>query len=243
MALPKIDLPIYEANLISLNKKVKFRPFLVKEQKLFLMAAQSDELQDTVKSIKQVLKNCVLDDIDIDSLPLFDLEYLFLQLRARSVGEVSSLRYTCNNIIKDGENEEKKCGGIVKLDLNLLDIQPVKNENHTNIIKLSEKLGMTMRYPSFSILEDLKIESESDLLKLLVGCIQSIYDEDQVYYAKDVSEEELIEFIDNLQQSDIQKVQEFFLTMPKLEKVMDFDCPKCGYHEEIKLEGIQNFFE
>jgi len=243
MALPKIDLPIYEANLISLNKKVRFRPFLVKEQKIFLMAAQSEELQDTVKSIKQVLKNCVLDDIDIDSLPLFDLEHLFLQLRARSVGEVSSLRYTCNNIIKGEENEEKKCGGIVKLDLNLLDIQPIKNENHTNIIKLSEKLGMTMRYPSFSILEDLKIESESDLLKLLVGCIQSIYDEDQVYYAKDVSEEELIEFIDNLQQSDIQKVQEFFLTMPKLEKMMDFNCPKCGYHEEIKLEGIQNFFE
>ena len=108
MALPKIDLPIYEASLISLNKKVRFRPFLVKEQKLFLMAAQSEDLQDTVKSIKQVLKNCVLDEVDIDSLPLFDLEYLFLQLRARSVGEVSSLRYTCNNIVKGEENEENE---------------------------------------------------------------------------------------------------------------------------------------
>jgi hypothetical protein len=243
MALPKIDLPIYETELISLNKKVRFRPFLVKEQKLFLMAAQSDEFQDTVKSIKQVLKNCVLDELDVDSLPLFELEHLFLQLRARSVGEVVSLRYTCNNDVKgEGENETKKCGGVVKIDINLLNIHPSKKENHNKVIQLTEKLGVTMRYPSFSILENLKIESESDLIKLVVACIDNIYDEDQVYYAKDASEEELIEFVDNLQQADIQKIQEFFLTMPKLEKSVDFDCPKCGYHEEINVEGIQNFF-
>ena len=119
MGLPKLDTPIYETTLISTGKKIKFRPFLVKEQKLFLMASQSEEAKEVVNTIKQVLSNCILDDIDINSLPTFDLEHLFVQLRAKSVGEVVNLRYSCNNNVEDKDGGTKVCGGTVKIDLNL----------------------------------------------------------------------------------------------------------------------------
>jgi hypothetical protein len=123
--LPKLDVPIYSVNLISTGKPVRFRPFLVKEQKMFLMASESEDSNEMVNIIRQVLKNCVIDEIDIDSLPTFDLEYLFLNLRARSVEEVVDLRYKCNNVI-----DEKKCSGVVEFKLNLLQIEPTKNEKH-----------------------------------------------------------------------------------------------------------------
>ena len=146
MALPKLDVPTYEVNLISTGKPVRFRPFLVKEQKLFLMAAESDDTNEVIRTIRQVLKNCVLDEIDIDSLPSFDLEYLFMNLRARSVEEVVDLKYKCNNIVKDEDGNDKKCGGEVEFNLNLLEIQPTKNPEHTNKIQITENIGVCFKY-------------------------------------------------------------------------------------------------
>jgi hypothetical protein len=243
MALPKIDTPTYETKLISTGKTVKYRPFLVKEQKLFLMASQSEDAKEVVNTIKQVLNNCILTNaIKVDELPVFDLEHLFLQIRARSVGEVVNLRYNCNNDVLDENKETKKCGGLVKVDLNLLEITPTKTPNHSNKIELSPKLGIVMKYPNFDIVQKLNIQSEADLLDLVISCIDYIYDEEQLYYANKTSKEELEEFIENLQQSDLEKIQTFFQTMPKLSKKFDFKCPKCGYSEEINVEGIQNFF-
>jgi hypothetical protein len=243
MALPKIDTPTYETKLISTGKTVKYRPFLVKEQKLFLMASQSEDAKEVVNTIKQVLNNCILTNaVKVDELPVFDLEHLFLQIRARSVGEVVNLRYTCNNDVLDENKETKKCGGLVKVDLNLLEITPTKTPNHSNKIELSPKLGIVMKYPNFDIVQKLNIQSEADLLDLVISCIDYIYDEEQLYYANKTSKEELEEFIENLQQSDLEKIQTFFQTMPKLSKKFDFKCPKCGYSEEINVEGIQNFF-
>lgn len=243
MALPKIDTPTYETKLISTGKTVKYRPFLVKEQKLFLMASQSEDAKEVVNTIKQVLNNCILtNSVKIDELPVFDLEHLFLQIRARSVGEVVNLRYNCNNDVLDENKETKKCGGLVKVDLNLLEITPTKTPNHSNKIELSPKLGIVMKYPNFDIVQKLNIQSEADLLDLVISCIDYIYDEEQIYYANKTSKEELEEFIENLQQSDLEKIQTFFQTMPKLSKKFDFKCPKCGYSEEINVEGIQNFF-
>lgn len=244
MALPKIDTPVYETKLISTGKKVRFRPFLVKEQKLFLMASQSDDAKEVVNTIKQVLRNCILDDVDIDLLPMFDLEHVFLQLRARSVGEVVNLKYNCNNDVPAKEGTDTtKCNGVVKVDINLLDIEPTKGENHSTKIELSDKMGIVMKYPSFSVLEKVQIDNEADLFQLVIACIDFIYDEDQLYYAKDTTVEELTEFVENMQQADVMKIQQFFATMPKLEKKFDFVCPKCGYKENISIEGIQNFFE
>ena len=241
--LPKIDVPIYELKLVSTGKSIRFRPFLVKEQKLLLMASQSEDPKDALNVVKQISKNCVIDDINIESLPVFDLEFIFLNLRARSVNEVVNLQYKCNNKVKDETGEEKVCGSLEKFEVNLLEVLPDKNPNHDKKIMLSDKLGIMMKYPTFEMVANLKGQNESDILmELLANCIDNIFDNDQVYYAKDVSKEELIEFIDNLQQKDLEKIQQFFETTPKIKKKLDFKCRKCGYKENIVVEGLQNFF-
>jgi hypothetical protein len=245
MALPKIDVPTYETTLISSGKKVKYRPFLVKEQKLFLMASQSTDEKETVDVVKQVLNNCILSDIDVDDLPTFDLEHLFMQLRARSVGEVVNLKYNCNNTVKDDKGEDKVCGGLVKFDLNILDIKPTIDPEHSNKIAITDKLGIVMKYPTLGMVknfDNLQSESIDTIMDVIVSCIDFIYDADQMYYAKDSTKEELMEFVDNLQQDDLEKIQKFFTTMPKISKPLDFKCGKCGYEEKIVVEGIQNFF-
>jgi hypothetical protein len=177
-------------------------------------------------------------------LPVFDLEFLFLNLRAKSVGENVELNYVCNNLVKnekDGE-EEETCGGKIKLNVNLMEVDTIKNPEHTNKIMLTDKLGLMMKYPSFDIIKKLNIQNESELLKVIISCIDYIFDENEIYYAKDTAEEELTDFIESMQQSDVQKIQKFFETMPKISKNVEFKCKKCGYEEKTTIEGIQNFF-
>jgi len=241
--LPKLDVPTYEVNLISTGKPIRFRPFLVKEQKLFLMASESDDPKETVQVIRQVLKNCIIDEVDVDSLPTFDLEWLFINLRARSVEEIVNLRYKCNNNVKDEEGKDVKCSGYVEFDVNLLDIEPSKNPEHTNKIQITENLGVVLRYPTFEMVQKYEGLQENDLMtNVLVDCIDYIYDKEQMYYAKDTTRDELIEFVDSLQQKDLEKIKLFFDTIPEVKKDVTFDCPKCKYKEEIAIKGIQNFF-
>jgi len=242
--LPKIDVPIYNVKLLSTGKSLRFRPFTVKEEKLFLMANEGEDLTTVVDTIKQILNNCLLDEFDIDSLPLFDIEHLFLNIRARSIGEVVNLKYKCNNDVLDEETkEEKKCNNVVQIDLNVLDIHPEKQEGHTNKIQITEKLGIVMKYPNFETLKKFKDVSEADsIIKMTVNCIDYVYDADKIYYAKDSQEEDLIEFIESMQSKDLEKIKNFFDTMPKIRKDVDFKCNKCGHEEKIEVEGIQNFF-
>jgi len=242
--LPKIDVPIYNVNLLSNGKSLRFRPFTVKEEKLFLMANEGEELTTIVDTIKQILNNCILDEFQVDSLPLFDIEHLFLNIRARSIGEVVNLKYKCNNNVIDEETkEEKKCNNVVQIDLNVLDIKPEKQENHTNKIEITEKLGIVMKYPNFETLKKFKDVTEADsIIKMTVNCIDYVYDADKLYYAKDSKEEDLIEFIESMQSKDLEKIKQFFDTMPKIKKDIDFKCNKCGHEEKIEVEGIQNFF-
>ena len=242
--LPKIDVPIYNVKLLSTGKSLRFRPFTVKEEKLFLMANEGEDLTTVVDTIKQILNNCLLDEFDIDSLPLFDIEHLFLNIRARSIGEVVNLKYKCNNDVLDEETkEEKKCNNIVQIDLNVLDIQPKKQEGHTNKIEITEKLGVVMKYPNFETLKKFKDVEEADsIIKMTVSCIEYVYDADKIYYAKDTTEEELVEFVESMQSKDLEKIKTFFDTMPKVKKDVDFKCDKCGHEEKIEVEGIQNFF-
>jgi DNA-directed RNA polymerase subunit M/transcription elongation factor TFIIS len=241
--LPKIDVPIYELNLLSSGKKVRFRPFLVKEQKLLLMATQSEDSKDILNVVKQISKNCLIDDVDVESLPIFDLEYIFLNLRARSVNEVVNLQYKCNNKIKTEDGEEDVCGSLEKFDINLLEILPEKNSNHNKKIMLTDNLGLMMKYPTFEVLANIDNQNENEvLMELLINCIEYIFDKKEIYYVKDCTKEELMEFIDNLQQKDLEKIQQFFETSPKIKKNLDFKCRKCGYKENIVLEGLQNFF-
>ena len=245
--LPKIDVPIYELDLPLSKKKVKFRPFLVKEEKILMMAVESDTDDSTMLAIKQIITNCCLsDDIDIETLPITDLEFFFLNLRARSIGEIVDLQYKCNNKIKDEESgEEKDCNTVVKLEVNVLDIKPEISEKHTTKIPLTSDMGIVMKYPSFKMVEDnTKIEGGEieKLMNILTNCIESVYTKDSIFYAKDVSREELSEFVENLTREQFAKVQEFFDTMPKIKKELSFTCNKCGYQENIFVEGLQSFF-
>ncbi len=244
MSLPKIDVPVYSTKLISTGKTVKYRAFTVKEEKLFLMANESEEVDTVIDTIKQVLNNCIVTKgINVEELPLFDIEYLFLKLRAVSVGEVVNLRYKCNNILPKLEGEEeKKCNHIVEIDLNLNEITP-ESVKIDKTIQITDTMGVTMKYPTFDLLKEFDANQEVDsIIKMTVKCIDFIYDKDNVYYAKDAKEEELIDFVESMQTKDLEKLKDFFSSMPKLKKQLDFNCVKCGYQEKIELEGIQNFF-
>jgi hypothetical protein len=240
--LPKIDVPVYEIKLPSTGESIKFRPFTVREEKLFLMAYESEDVKYSVDTIIQVLNNCVVSDVDIKELPTFDIEFLFLNLRARSVGEVVKLKYRCNNDVGT-EEEPKKCNSSVDIEINVLEIEPSKNPTHTNKIQLTEELGIVMKYPKMGLIKDnTEVDDFNVVLDLIISCIDYIYDKENLYYAKDSTKEELTEFLDSLQSKDLEKVKEFFDTMPKLKKKIDFDCNKCGYRENIELEGLQSFF-
>ena len=240
--LPKIDVPVYEIKLPSNGQSIKFRPFTVKEEKLLLMAYETEEIKYSIDTIIQVLNNCIVSDIDISELPTFDIEFLFLNLRARSVGEIVKLKYRCNNQIKT-EEEVKVCNSQVEIDINVLEIEPTKNSEHTNKIDLSENLGIVMKYPKMGLIKDNgDVDDFGVILDLIISCIDYIYDKDNIYYAKDSTKEELTDFLDSLQSKDLEKIKNFFDTMPKLKKDVDFKCNKCGYHETIQVEGLQSFF-
>ena len=242
--LPKIDVPVFSINLLSTGKEIKFRPFTVKEEKLFLMANESSDLKTVVDTTKQVLNNCIISEVDVDKLPVFDIEYLFLNIRARSVSEVVNLNYKCNNEIKN-ENDEgtHKCGHTVQIDVNILDIKPKSDKKQDNKIQITDKVGIVMKYPTFDTIKKYDGQNESDIImRLTADCVDYVYDDDQLYYAKDTPEEELIDFIESMQSKDLAKIKEFFDNMPKISKDLDFKCNKCGYEEKITVEGLESFF-
>ena len=241
MALPKIDVPIYELNLPLSKKHVKFRPFLVKEQKNLMMALASDEREDIERNIKQVLNNCTLtENIDIDKLPVVDVEYYFIQLRARSVGEVVENDYICTNIVDD-----KQCGGKMKGKLNLLDITVDVNPDRKDTFQINDKISIKMKYPEFSLVDRLKNkETAVDVaFEVIVDSIEWIFDGEQYYHAHETSREELMQFIESLNQEQFSKLEEFFNDLPVLNRKMEMKCPKCSFDHSITMEGLESFFE
>jgi len=241
--LPKLDVPIYNIKLISTGQDIRIRPFLVKEQKLFLMASETEDSKETINTIRQVLKNCILDEVDVDNLPTFDLEYLFMNLRARSVEEVVNLKYKCNNNIKNNKDEEIVCNGSVEFDVNLLEVVPTTHAEHTNKFQLNEKIGICLKYPTFEMIQKYEGMDENDIMiNILVDCIEYLFDSEQIYYSKDSTRKELEEFVESMQQKDLEKIKVFFDTMPEIKKDVHFKCPKCGYEEDMVIRGLQNFF-
>ena len=239
MALPKIDAPIYELTLPLSKKHIRFRPFLVKEQRNLMMAMESDDKETMEKNIKQVLHNCTLTEkVDIDSLPIVDVEYYFIQLRARSVGEVVENKYRCENIVDD-----KACGNMMDVKFNLLDIK-VDHNDIKDEIQLTDRISIKLAYPKFSVLDASKnIETATDMaFEMIVSSIVNIYDGEQFYYANEVDRQELVEFVESLNQEQFGKIEDFFSNLPKLNKTLEMDCGKCGFHHTIEVEGLENFF-
>lgn len=238
MALPKNESPIFELYLPLSKTKVLFRPFLVKEEKILMMAVEANDQNSSILAIKQILTNCCLSDHNIEELPVTDLEYFFLNLRSRSIGENVELQYKCNNMIG-----ETPCGNVMKMDINLLDIEPEISPEHSNKIELNDKLGIVMKYPTFKMMENNDSDDEIErIIGVIIDSIDYIYDDENIYYSKDTDRKELVEFIDSMTKDQFEKVQDFFSTLPKLKKDIEFKCSKCGYEEHILVEGLQNFF-
>lgn len=243
MALPKISSPIFELTLPLSKKTIKYRPFLVKEEKILLMAMEENNEKSTINSIKQIVSNCCIDKIDVNKMPILDLEYLFLNLRARSVGEVIELHYKCNNNIIDDSGNEKKCNHVNPISINLFEINPTIPENHTNKIDLGNDIGIVMTYPNFNMVSNnISGTGIEVIMAIIADCVEYIYDKDEIYYRKDSSKKEIDEFIESLTREQFTKIQKFFDSIPKLNKNVEFKCSKCGYEENILVEGLQSFF-
>jgi hypothetical protein len=240
MALPKIDSPIYELDLPLSKKHIKFRPFLVKEQKNLMMAMESDDKETIERNIRQVLTNCTItEDIDIDKLPVIDVEFYFVNLRARSVGEIVENKYICTN-----EIEGVQCGNKMESQFNLLDITVDIDPNYNDTIKLTDKITIKLKYPEFSLVEKLKKKNSAVEIafEVVADSIQYIFDGEQYYHANETPREELMEFIESLNQDQFGKLEEFFDHLPKMNKQVDLKCGKCGFDHSFDMEGLESFF-
>lgn len=236
MALPVMQTPVYELTIPSTKKKVKYRPFLVKEEKALMIAQQSEDPKVMVDTLKQIIKACV-QNVDVDKLALFDLEYIFLQLRAKSVGEISELVYSC---LKCNDPKAK-----VNINLDITTIEVETNPEHKDTIDLFGDVGIKMKYPGFDMLNDMQnvnLDNPDDALKVIAKSIEFIFEGDKIHDAKEQSEAEMMNFLENLTREQLDKIKKFFDTMPKLKKEIEFDCPVCKYHHNYTVEGIQSFF-
>jgi hypothetical protein len=237
MALPKLTTPTYELEVPSTDEKVQYRPFLVKEEKILLIAMEAGKTEDIIEAVKQIVSECTFNKLDLGRMPMFDVEYIFLQIRSKSVGEVSKLRLLCP--------DDKKTYANVEVNLDEVKVQV--DEGHNNKIELENKMGMIMTYPSIDTFKESGVTTinASNMLDVIGTCILQIYENDgeKVYDAKDQTKKELSEFIESLQSKYFQKVQQFFDTMPKLRHTIKVKNPKTKKESEITLQGLQDFFQ
>lgn len=238
MSLPIPSTPTYTLILPSTEKEVDYRPFLVKEEKLLLLALESEDQKQITTAIKTVIESCLkTKNIKVQTLPTFDIEYLFLNIRSKSIGEEVEINLLCPD---DGETT-------VPVKINIDDIKVQKNPEHTKIIKIDEDLMMEMRYPSL----DQFIKNNFDFsganvmdqsFDLIVDCIDKIYTSEEVYTQGDVSKEEFIQFLENLNSAQFKKIEQFFTTMPKLSHKIKIKNPNTNVESEVILEGLSDFF-
>jgi hypothetical protein len=240
MALPKLDVPIYDLKLPSNNKKVSYRPFLVKEEKILLMAMEGEDEKEITNAVKQIINNCIVSKgIEVEKLPLFDIEYLLLNLRARSMGDIIKTTYVNKSC------KEEKCKPIeIEIDVSKIKIE--KDPTHDPKIKLTNDIGIIMKYPDMNMMTKAELINgeltSSEAFELITQCIDQIYDEETVYSKTDYTPDELKEFIDGFTPDQFKKIEHFFKTVPKMYKDIEFNCEKCGYKEDIRLEGLAGFF-
>lgn len=236
MALPIQNAPTYTLKVPSTGKPVKYRPFLVKDEKALLIAQQSEDLNVMVDTLKAVIASCVLDPIDVESLAIFDLEYIFAQIRAKSSGEISELTFTC------GACTEKN--NSVRIDLDISKIEVTKVPEHTNKIALFEDVGVIMKYPTIDVLKTMEsgFDNVENVIEMVANCIEIIYNSTEMFYTKELSKEEIDEFVENLTQEQFDKLENFFATMPKYQKRVEFTCPACNVQNSTILQGIKSFF-
>ena len=239
MPLPKINTPTYELELPSTGKKIKYRPFLVREEKILVIAMESEDMKQITDAVIDILNSCILTrGVKVDQLSTFDIEYLFLNVRSKSVGETVEVNVTCPD---DGETR-------VQMEINVDDIKMVKNKNHKNIIKLDDTLSLKLKYPSMNQFVENNFEtsestSEIDRsLDMIITCVDTVFDEEESWSASDCTKKELREFIEQLNSKQFKDIEAFFNTMPKLSHTIKVKNPKTKVESEIVLEGLASFF-
>lgn len=237
MALPKSVTPTYELTVPTTKQKVQYRPFIVKEEKALLIAHQSEDTNVMLNTLKSIIDSCTFGKLQLDKLAMVDIEYIFLQLRAKSVGEISELIFSCKQC-----NDPK---AQMRANVDLTQLEVVFSPDHEDTIELFDTVGVKMKYPNLETINKLKNLTDSQIdsiFDVIVDCIDYVFDADNVYPSAEQSKEELIDFVNNLTQDQFTKLQKFFETMPRLEKVIEFDCPVCKYHHVKKIQGLEGFF-
>ena len=238
MTLPSIETPRYELTLPSTDKVVQYRPFLVKEEKILLVAMESNDNKEILNAIREILSACTYDSIDVDTLPIFDIEYIFLQIRSKSVGEVSKVKLLCP--------DDKETYADVEIDLTKVNVQV--DDAHTNNVVIDEnrKLGIVFNYPTLEMTKagfnvtDTDIDS---LFEIMANSINHIYEGDKIYPSKDSTKEEMKKFLEGLPQTAFNKIKTFFETMPQLRHSVEVENPKTKVKSTIVLQGIRDFFQ
>jgi len=239
MPLPKINTPTYELELPSTGKKIRYRPFLVREEKILIMALESEDMKQITDAIVQILSDCIqTKSVNVSELSTFDIEYLFLNVRAKSVGETVEVNITCPD---DGETS-------VQMEIEIDSIKVQKNKDHKNVIKLDENLSMKLKYPSLEQFVENNFETNENAndvnksLSMITSCIEMVYDSEESWNASDCTKKELEEFIEQLNTKQFKEIETFFTTMPKLSHTIKIKNPNTKVESEVVLEGLASFF-
>lgn len=232
MALPSLAVTKYDLTIPSSGKTVEFRPFLVKEEKMLLLAQQSGNEKQILKAVETIIDECTFQKVDATTLPTFDLEYIFIQLRAKSIGEVSSVLMTCPD---DGETK-------VEIDIDLNEVKCEMPDDHTNKIQLTDSIGVIMSYPRINSITGLNMDDPNAGFDVIKSCIAQIFDDENVYDKNDISKKELDDFVNSMTHNQFMKLQEFFENMPKVRYRTTIKNPNTGVTSDLIIEGLQNFF-
>ena len=230
MALPKLETPTYELILPSTGDKLKFRPFLVKEHKILLTMSEADD-NEVARIIRELVDVCTFKTLKIKDLPHFDIEYIFMHLRAKSISETVEVVVNC------------ECGEKIDTSFNIDELKVVKPEGHSNKIMINNEIGIELKYPNIDdVVGIFSTKDNQKVIDLIIRSIKAIYNQEEYWEALDQSKEELEEFVYSLTKEQFDKLELFFVTSPKIVQTIECDCPKCGKHNISKLEGLQNFF-
>ena len=232
MSLPVINTPTYELEVPSTKEQLKYRPFLVKEEKILLMAMEEEDQKHMVNAVRTIVDNCTFKTLEIKKMPMFDLEYVFLNIRAKSVGEIASVKVLC-----DDDNET-----YVDIDIPLDKIQVKFQKNHTNMISLTDDIQIEMAYPTFEMLDGFDETDTKGIFDLIGKCVERVIDGETLHERADFNKKELTDFLDSLNTKQFAEVQKFFETMPKLSHDVEFTNPNTKKKHKKKLEGLNSFF-
>jgi hypothetical protein len=233
MALPKVVTPEFTTTLPSTGKKIRFRPFLVKEEKILLMAMEGNDSIEISTTVRNILKSCVLDEINVDKLPTFDIEHLFLQLRAKSVGEVVELRVR-------HQNPESECKGFADVTVNIDEIKITPFSRDDTKIMMNDEIGVVVHYPTINDIIDLELTNADSIMNLVVNCVDYAFDKNQIY--NEFTRQEMIDFLESFNSDQFVNLIKFFDKIPKIHYDLNWTCPTCGESETIELEGLTSFF-